>query len=189
MSFQRGLQQVEQRYDAAGQKEGRGDQHSGLVSRLLSTRVSKQIYSKNQGDRTPGKDKSPERPQRSSAPQQYVMAAAASAAAGEGLVHGSVLWGMGRNRKWLFLAKELKVGNERLHIVFLHDAATRTARVLSVDFSGGPYRYFTTAIRIGAMPELPRFHDHGCAPLSAPHARSLPWEKTSRWDDARLTEK
>jgi hypothetical protein len=95
---------------------------------------------------------------------------------------------MGRNRKGLFLAKELKVGNERLDIVFLHDGAARAARGVSVDFSGGLYRYFTMAIRIAAMPELPRFHDHGlrssfCAPCAI-----VDVEKTSRWDDARLTE-
>jgi hypothetical protein len=72
---------------------------------------------------------------------------------------------MGRNRKGLFLAKELKVGNERLDIVFLHDGAARAARGVSVDFPGGLYRYFTMAIRIAAMPELPRFHDHWFALL------------------------
>jgi hypothetical protein len=95
---------------------------------------------------------------------------------------------MGHNRKGLFLAKELKVGNERLDVVFLHDGAARAARGVSVDFSGRLYRYFTMAIRIAAMPELPRFHDHGlrssfCAPCAI-----VDVEKTSRRDDARLTE-
>jgi hypothetical protein len=87
------------------------------------------------------------------------------------LVHILVLRGAGRDGKRLFLAKELKIGNERRRIVFLHYAATRAARILSADFSGGLDEDFTTAIWICAMPEFPRFHDHGlrfsfCAPCA-----------------------
>jgi hypothetical protein len=82
------------------------------------------------------------------------------------------------------LAKKLKIGNERRDIVFLHYAATRAARILSADFSGGFNEDFTTAIWICAMPELPRFHDHGLrSSFCAPYAIFNPGKMRGR-DDA-----
>lgn len=79
--------------------------------------------------------------------------------------HDSSLAGFTSCGDGILDAQKLEISEVRRCVFFLHGCATDAARIASIGIASGLDQDFAAASGIGAMPEFPRFHDHGGRPF------------------------